>query len=236
MTPDLPFPDLGGLCADMDLVLAVAAEPAASARFTSLLRHEGWNVAAEASTPEELLESCGRTVPHLAVLDWEACGPGPSAAVRRVRHDLPRTRIVVVLGGDGGHRDDVVAALDSGAEGIVLASRLGATLGATVRCVCRGQACVPRELRRHLERPTLSPREKQVLGMVATGFTNAEIAHRLYLAEGTVKGHLSSAFSKLGIHSRHEATALVRDPHARLGIGIVALPQPPHPASNGASR
>ena len=232
MTRDLQFTELGGLCADMDVVVAVVADGPARVRISSLLGHEGLKVATVAASPDELLEGCGRGVPHLAVVDWDSGGPEPSAAVRRLRQELPRTRIVVVLGRSGEHRDDILAALDAGAEAIVLASRLGSTLGVTARAVCAGQACVPRELRRHLERPTLSPREKQVIGMVAAGLTNSEIAQRLFLAEGTVKGHLSAAFSKLGIRSRHEATALVRDPHARLGIGLVAIPQPPQSASS----
>jgi hypothetical protein len=66
-------------------------------------------------------------------------------------------------------------------------------------------------------------REKQILGMVVMGFTNADIAAELYLAESTVKSHLSSAYPKLGVRSRRQATALILDPTQGLGPGIFAI-------------
>jgi len=69
-------------------------------------------------------------------------------------------------------------------------------------------------------RPPLSHREKQTLALVGLGLTNAEIAHRLYLAESTVKCHLTSIFSKLGVRSRHEAIACAIDQQDGLGLGM----------------
>jgi DNA-binding NarL/FixJ family response regulator len=142
---------------------------------------------------------------------------------------------VVVIAAES-RTDDVRGAVDSGADAVVVESRLPATLSVTVRAVCAGQACLPRELRRQFDRPALSARERQVVGMVASGRTNAAIAVALYLAESTVKGHLASAFHKLGVHSREEAAALVHDPEAGLGIPLLALPGEPHPSNNGAGR
>jgi ATP/maltotriose-dependent transcriptional regulator MalT len=73
-------------------------------------------------------------------------------------------------------------------------------------------------------RPPLSHREKETLSLLMLGLTNAEIGRRLYLAESTVKCHLTSIFSKLGVRSRHEAIARVRAPHDGLGLGVVKLP------------
>jgi DNA-binding NarL/FixJ family response regulator len=160
-------------------------------------------------------------------VSWDACGPSPAHELRQLRHDLVRTRVVVVLGPE--RREHLLRALEAGVDAVVLESRLATTLGPTIHAVVAGQACVPRELRRRLERPVLSGREKQVLAMVAAGFTNVEIADRLYLAESTVKGHLSSAFAKLGVHTRREATALVLDAEARLGVGLLAVERPPAP-------
>src|SRR5207247_10259922 len=70
-----------------------------------------------------------------------------------------------------------------------------------------GLVSVPRRLREHVTRPILSHREKQILSLVAAGATNREIANRLYLAESTIKNHLSSVFVKLGVRSRAEAAA-----------------------------
>ena len=66
----------------------------------------------------------------------------------------------------------------------------------------------------------LTNREKQILGLVVGGLTNAQIARELYLAESTVKSHLSSAFMKLGVSSRNEAVAVILDPVRGSTLGI----------------
>ena len=55
------------------------------------------------------------------------------------------------------------------------------------------------------------------------GYSNSQIADQLFLAESTVKSHLSSAFGKLGVRSRNEAVHLILDPERGLGMGILAL-------------
>jgi DNA-binding NarL/FixJ family response regulator len=92
-----------------------------------------------------------------------------------------------------------------------------------VAAVLAGQTSVPAPLRASVRRPSLSFREKQILGMVVLGLTNSQIGARLYLAESTVKSHLSSAFAKLGVRSRSEAAALVLDPKESLGPAILAI-------------
>ena len=89
----------------------------------------------------------------------------------------------------------------------------------TIRAVSAGQVVVPRQLSRTAVRPALSHREKQALALLANGFTNRQIAARLFLAESTVKTHLTSVFGKLGVHSRSEAAELVLDPDQKLGLG-----------------
>jgi DNA-binding NarL/FixJ family response regulator len=74
-----------------------------------------------------------------------------------------------------------------------------------------------------VERPPLTPREKQVLALVVMGYTNREIADQLVLAESTVKSHLFSAFRRLGVRSRSEAVALITDPARGLGSGILTI-------------
>jgi DNA-binding NarL/FixJ family response regulator len=74
-----------------------------------------------------------------------------------------------------------------------------------------------------LESENLSMREKQVLGMLVMGFTNAEIAAKMFLAESTVKSHLSSAYTKLGVRSRKDAASMILDPVAGLGPGILTI-------------
>ena len=120
-------------------------------------------------------------------------------------------------------RWDVRAALMAGAAGVVACADVVATLGPCVRAVQAGQACVPREHWRQIEPVALSTREKQILGLVVMGYMNSQIAERLYLAESTVKSHLSSAFGKLGVRSRNEAVDLIVNSERGLGMGILAL-------------
>ena len=61
------------------------------------------------------------------------------------------------------------------------------------------------------------------MNLVVMGFTNSQIGSRLFLAESTVKSHLSSAFSKLGVRSRSEAAALILDPEESFGMGILGI-------------
>jgi DNA-binding CsgD family transcriptional regulator len=69
----------------------------------------------------------------------------------------------------------------------------------------------------------LSGREKQILGLVVMGYMNSQIAEQLFLAESTIKSHLSSAFTKLGVRSRNEAVELILNSERGLGMGILAL-------------
>ena len=96
-----------------------------------------------------------------------------------------------------------------GVEGVVYGPEIEQTLAASVDAVLTNQVCVPRTIASGaLARPVLSHREKQVLGLVLRGFTNAEIASRLYLSESTIKSHVGSSFRKLGVSSRAEASQL----------------------------
>jgi DNA-binding NarL/FixJ family response regulator len=131
---------------------------------------------------------------------------------------------LVVIAPAGGQRASRKA-LAHGADGFVLRDALERTLAPTIVAVAAGQLCVPRDDRQGLNRQPLSYRERQALGMVVMGFSNGEIATRLYLAESTVKSHLSSAFRKLGVRSRAEAAALVLDPNEGVGVGILTIPE-----------
>jgi DNA-binding NarL/FixJ family response regulator len=120
-------------------------------------------------------------------------------------------------------RWEVRAALTAGATGVVLSSDLDSALIPCIHAVQGGQLCVPRRHWRQIEPPVLSSREKQILGLVVMGYMNGQIAEQLFLAESTVKSHLSSAFGKLGVRSRNEAVDLIINPDRGLGMGILGL-------------
>jgi DNA-binding NarL/FixJ family response regulator len=145
----------------------------------------------------------------------------PSAAARSFRQIHPELPLVVVCPpeGWGGLR----RALENGVTGVVPAAELEERLAATVRAASTDHAAIPRPEPLNIDVEALSPREKQVLGMVVMGFSNGEIAQTLHLAESTIKSHLSCAFSKLEVGSRKDAAALILDPHGGLGPGILAI-------------
>jgi DNA-binding NarL/FixJ family response regulator len=108
-------------------------------------------------------------------------------------------------------------------EGTVLAAELERSLLPTLAAVAAGQCVVPRSVRQLVDRPPLSPRERQVLAMVVLDFPNAEIARKLVVTESNVKNHLTSAFAKLGVASRNAAIELILDPESGLGPGILRI-------------
>jgi DNA-binding NarL/FixJ family response regulator len=137
----------------------------------------------------------------------------------------PDKRLVVICGrSDLSH---VRLLLAAGVRGVVLEDEVETTLEPTVAAVAAGQVCVPREDARALAPPVLSVREKQVVGLAAMGLSNREIAERLFLAESTVKSHLYSAFGKLGVRSRHEATDLIVNRAWGIGLGILSIEADP---------
>lgn len=145
----------------------------------------------------------------IVVLACDVDKPRQIAALRRLRSDSRRPAVVAISPPATG--TGVRRALDAGAAALVFDTELERALATTVRAVAIGQAVVPRELRASISAPVLSHRENQVLALVRTGLTNAEIAERLYLAESTIKSHLSSIFDKFGVRSRKEVAAALAD-------------------------
>ena len=113
----------------------------------------------------------------------------------------------------------------------------GQALLPTLRAGAARQCVVSGSIRELLQRPPLSPRERQVLAMVVLDFSNAEIAEKLVVTESNVKSHLTSAFSKLGVNSRNAAAELILDHESGLGPGILRIsPEERAPGPPGAPR
>jgi DNA-binding NarL/FixJ family response regulator len=108
-------------------------------------------------------------------------------------------------------------AVRAGAQSLVLEDQLEGALVPAVRAVAAGLSVVPAVLRNGGDYLMFSHREREVLGLAISGHTNSEIATALFLAESTVKSHLSSAYRKLGAASRNDAASLLLDPDEGLG-------------------
>ncbi|MGN6587516.1 MAG: helix-turn-helix transcriptional regulator [Solirubrobacterales bacterium] len=154
---------------------------------------------------------------------------GELPALRRAQPEAPVAIVCAEV-----RPGELRGALAAGVNGIVLEEHLAATLETCIAAVRAGQVCVPRQHAPQVEPATLSAREKQILGLVVMGYMNSEIAEQLFVAESTVKSHLSSAFSKLGVRSRNEAVDLIVDPERGLGMGILALGGEPIESGRGA--
>jgi DNA-binding NarL/FixJ family response regulator len=109
-------------------------------------------------------------------------------------------------------------ALQAGASGFVHAEMMPDQLLRALAVVARGELVAPRELLRYLLNEdvpanlgALSARQREILGYVVEGLSNAEIGRRLYLSESTIKQHLRAAYKLLGVSNRTEAAKTMRD-------------------------
>jgi two-component system response regulator DesR len=178
------------------------------------LRAAGFAVAAEAQAPAVgVLRGGGDAAARIARI----------APLLAARPGLPLV-VVMPAGATGTH---LRRAVQEGASGLVGDDDVAARLGATALAVAAGQLAVPPALARRLVRRPLSHREKEILRLVVCGFTNRQIAGELYVAESTVKTHLSSALRKLDVRSRAEATALILDPEDGQGLAILTVAPDP---------
>ncbi len=201
-------------------VLVVAPDAVARRRVGVILERVGIPVRASCATLDALDgDGSGQLVIFLL-----PSGDSDADGVRALHKRMPEARILTVL--RAPRVKDIRRALDAGADGIVDDDSVAAALAPTIEAIWAGQLAVPRPFRSQVQTLVLSNREKQVLGLVVMGLSNGEIASRMYLAESTVKSHLSSAFSKLGVHSRNEAAAMILDPDSNLGPGIIAITPP----------
>lgn len=199
--------------------VAVIAGPDTVMRVAAALEADGLAGNGHGPIPGDDGSRAARDVTHVVVAASDGQTRVELLALRRQSAD---TRIVAVAAASST-AEDVRDALSDGADAVVLEDDVELCLALAVRLVCLGQAVVPASLKQSLLKPSLSVREKQVLGMVVLGFTNGEIARKLHVTESTVKSHLSSAFKKLGVRSRTQATQAILDPEQGLGVGILAI-------------
>jgi two-component system, NarL family, nitrate/nitrite response regulator NarL len=173
-------------------------------------------VVGEAADAEGAYRLACEQQPDIVLLDVSMPGDGLRAA-SRIATACPSTRVVMLTVSED--EDDLMAAMKAGASGYVLKGVSARELSTVIRSVHAGQRYVPPGLAfgvlRDLSQPAsmnplsvLSPREREVLALVAGGLNNQEIAHELGLAEKSVKHHMSSILKKLQVRGRVEAALL----------------------------
>ena len=122
----------------------------------------------------------------------------------------PATRVLVLTTYD--NEEDIFQALEAGARGYLLKDTTKDELIAALRKIHGGERYLPpaiaARLADRLVRPSITPRELDVLRLMSRGRTNKEMASAMFISEETVKTHLKSLFQKLGVHDRTEAVAV----------------------------
>jgi DNA-binding NarL/FixJ family response regulator len=189
-------------------------------------------VVAEAADGEQALAACRRFGPHVVLMDIRMPAVDGLEATRRIltEDDPPRVIILTTFDID----EYVFESLRAGASGFLLKNSSPEQLLQAVRLVASGDALLdPGVTRRIIERfsewgaaqaetpaalKELTPREHEVLELVARGLSNAEIAEQLVVASGTVKTHVARVLSKLGLRDRIQAVVFAYE-HGLVGRG-----------------
>ena len=189
----------------------------------------GITVVGEAGTVEQALVRVPALRPHVAVLDVRLPDGDGVGVCRELRSRMPELACLMLTS-----FDDEEALLDSimaGAAGYVLKQIQGSDLVNAVRTVSAGQSLLdPSAATKLMARlrgeqtreevpdalPGLTDREREILALIGEGLTNRQIGQRLYLAEKTVKNHISRLLAKLGVERRIQAAVIATQAQDRL--------------------
>ena len=202
--------------ADSEITIMTADDhPLIRDGLAAVLRAEtDLQVVAEVANGEEAIEAYARLRPDIVLMDLRMPVMDGLTATHAILADDPNARIIVLTTYDGD--EDIHRALSAGARGYLLKDMMRTDLIGAIRAVHRGQRGIPApvaaRLAEHTPRIGLTPRELEVLRLVADGLSNAQIAERIGRTEGTVKVHLKNILQKLDVNDRTEAvtTALRR--------------------------
>ena len=174
-------------------------------------------VVGEANDGPEAIRVVADRQPDVILLDLEMPGMDGVEVLRRLQAEQPDVRAIVFTAFDSDER--IVSALQAGAKGYLLKGVPRNELFEAIRVVHRGgsllQPVVASKLLAHMRKPAAAPlpeplteREREVLGLLAQGKANKEIAAALVITERTVKFHISSIMGKLGAGNRTEVVSL----------------------------
>jgi two-component system nitrate/nitrite response regulator NarL len=189
----------------------------------------GFEMVGEAANGREAIEKARDLMPDIVLMDLSMPEVDGLEATRRIKTELPHVRIVILTVEE--EDQNLFEAVKNGAQGYLVKKIEPRALFETLRGVAQGEASISRlmaaklmgEFRRQANRtgagadrsPELSPREHEVLGLVAQGKSNKEIATALSVAENTVKNHLKNILEKLHLENRVQAATYA----LRAGLG-----------------
>jgi DNA-binding NarL/FixJ family response regulator len=176
----------------------------------------GITVVGEAASGDEAVVRAGELRPDVILMDLRMPDGDGVSATSRILANRPESRVIVLTTYETDQ--DIVRAVEAGAAGYLLKDTSRADLLAAIVSAARGETVlspsVATRLVTRMRAPateSLSPREAEVLSLVARGLTNGEIGKALFISETTVKTHLLRVFGKLGVSDRTAAVTTALD-------------------------
>jgi len=173
------------------------------------------DVVGEAATPDEAAALVASVDPDLVLMDLQFGQDRTGAdATRQIRSTDAAPYVLVLTNYDSD--GDILGAVEAGASGYLLKDTPPDELLAAIRAAAAGESALAPAVasrlmaRMRAPRVSLSAREIEVLGLVAEGASNVDVAARLHITDATVKSHLVHVFSKLGVGSRTAAVSEAR--------------------------
>ena len=195
---------------------------------TLLERREGFDIVAEAGSVAEAVAQAHQLQPDVIVMDVRLPDGTGVEACREIRGERPETKVIMLT----SYADDeaVYGSIMAGASGYLLKQTRGTNLAEAIERVAAGESLLdPGVTDKVLTRmrqlaagetdelASLSPQERRIIGLIAEGKTNKEIAEEVFLSDKTVKNYVSSILSKLNLRRRSEAAAFIAERRAKTG-------------------
>lgn len=175
----------------------------------SLELDDSIKVVGEAERGEDVIAAYDHLHPRVVLMDLQLPGMGGIQATAALRAHDAAARILIFS--TFARDDEIQAALDAGALGYLQKSASRDELLAALNMVAHGRRSLAAEIARRLSvfrlGPTVTPREREILALIAAGRANKEIAAEFSVSEDTVKRHVSHILEKLAVNDRAQATA-----------------------------
>ncbi len=183
-----------------------------------LSQQPDFEVIAQADSGERAVRLACDLLPDIVLMDISMPGEGGIQATREITEQCPVVQVVMLTVSE--ENDDLFVALKAGARGYIVKGISAQQLVAAVRTIAAGEVFISPglassvlfEMTREESNPinSLTPREREILQLVSEGLTNRQIGERLFLAEKTVKHHMTNVLQKLQVRSRVQAALLAQ--------------------------
>ncbi len=192
-------------------VLCVDDHPLVRKGIASILNNEAdMKLVAEADGGQQAIEAFRQHQPDVTLMDLRMPTVDGIAAAAAIRREFPEAKIIALTSYDGDQ--DIYRALEAGVRGYILKEMVHTEVLRAIRLVHSGKRLMPPEvtdrLTEYFPQAALTPREVEVLGLVADGLANKEIADRLGTASGTIKMHVQNILAKLNASDRTHAVTI----------------------------